>query len=305
MVKLVPAIMFSSPTLTCEVGVLIPIWKVPGLAFSCSTSSLIELTGMLMFADQRGRHERDQRDRHEILERIVGELAVEERIHHQRAVDRHQQRVAVGRRLRHRLGADDGVRSRPVVDDDLLAQILAHLLADEPAEEIGGPAGRERDHQRDLPRRIGLRRRRAKQKQQSKRRRQPRSSESNFHVSRSRCRPHYASRWRMSRPSSGIGGSGAKRRLEPLDAAPQHRLVAVDHRLAECALDIGDRLDLRGVGAAQENAVGVRPVVLARELGPFPRRDGGEFERLEAERHVLDHGKAGRLQIVDHAWLLL
>ena len=49
MVKLVPAIMLRSPTLTCEVGVLIPIWKVPGLAFSCSTSSLIELTGMLTF----------------------------------------------------------------------------------------------------------------------------------------------------------------------------------------------------------------------------------------------------------------
>jgi hypothetical protein len=48
MVKLVPAIMFRSPTLTWEVGVLIPIWKVPGLTFSCSTSSLIELTGMLI-----------------------------------------------------------------------------------------------------------------------------------------------------------------------------------------------------------------------------------------------------------------
>ena len=50
MVKLVPAIMLSSPTLTCDVGVLIPIWKVPGLAFSCSTISLIELTGTLMLA---------------------------------------------------------------------------------------------------------------------------------------------------------------------------------------------------------------------------------------------------------------
>jgi hypothetical protein len=41
--------MLSRPTLTCEVGVLIPIWKVPGFAFSCSTSSPIELTGTLMF----------------------------------------------------------------------------------------------------------------------------------------------------------------------------------------------------------------------------------------------------------------
>src|SRR5262245_9702872 len=40
-------------------------------------------------ADQRGRNERDQRNRRKILERIVGELAVEERIHDERAVDRH------------------------------------------------------------------------------------------------------------------------------------------------------------------------------------------------------------------------
>ncbi len=48
MPKLVPAIMLSSPTLTCEVGVLMPIWKVPGLAFSWSTNSRMELTGTLM-----------------------------------------------------------------------------------------------------------------------------------------------------------------------------------------------------------------------------------------------------------------
>jgi hypothetical protein len=81
-----------------------------------------------------------QRDRRKILERIVGELAVEERIHDERAVDRHQQRVAIGRGLGDGLGADDGVGARPVVDDDLLAQIFAHLLAHEAAEEIGGAA---------------------------------------------------------------------------------------------------------------------------------------------------------------------
>src|SRR5262245_15671270 len=58
-------------------------------------------------------------------------------------------------------------------------------------------------------------------------------------------------------------GERSKRRLEPLDATPKHRLVAVDDRLAECLLDIRDRLDLRRIGAAQENAVGLRPVVLA------------------------------------------
>jgi hypothetical protein len=38
---------------------------------------------------------------------------------------------------------------------------------------------------------------------------------------------------------------------------------------------------------------------LARELGPFPRRDRGELLRIEAEPDVVDHVKPGRLQIVD------
>jgi len=38
--------------------------------------------------------------------------------------------------------------------------------------------------------------------------------------------------------------------LEPLEAAPQHGLIAVDHRLAKFALDRLDRLDLRRIGAA-------------------------------------------------------
>jgi len=41
----VPAIMFRSSMATCDVGVLLPIRNVPGLAFSRSTSSLIEFAG--------------------------------------------------------------------------------------------------------------------------------------------------------------------------------------------------------------------------------------------------------------------
>ena len=35
---------------TCEVGVLTPIWNVPGLAFSASMMSFSVLTGVLMLA---------------------------------------------------------------------------------------------------------------------------------------------------------------------------------------------------------------------------------------------------------------
>src|SRR5215510_15706196 len=48
--------------------------------------------------------------------------------------------------------------------------------------------------------------------------------------------------------------------LEAPHTAPEHRLIAVNHGLAERALDGFDRLNLRGVGAAQENAVGLGPV---------------------------------------------
>src|SRR5262249_19139438 len=97
MVKLVPAIMLSSPTLTCDVGVLIPIWKVPGLAFSCSTRSLIEFTGSLMFPTT-----------------AEGTSAISE---------------------------------------------IGTKSLNEPAEKVRGPARREGNDERDLPRRIGLRRR--------------------------------------------------------------------------------------------------------------------------------------------------
>jgi hypothetical protein len=47
---LVPASMLRRPTATCEVGVLTPIWNVPGLAFSMSMTSFSELAGLLLLA---------------------------------------------------------------------------------------------------------------------------------------------------------------------------------------------------------------------------------------------------------------
>ena len=157
---LVPASWLSSPIATCEVGVLTPIWNVPGLAFSMSMTSCSVFGRHLDVGGQRGRHRGDQRDRHEVLERIVGQVGVEERVHHQRAVDRQQQRVAVGLGLCDRLRADDGVGAGAVVDDDLLAELLAELQSDQPADEIRRPARRERHDQGDGAGWIGLRKRR-------------------------------------------------------------------------------------------------------------------------------------------------
>src|ERR1700730_2350622 len=81
------------------------------------------------------------------------------------------------------------------------------------------------------------------------------------------------------------GWEGGELGFKPAQAPPEHRLVAVDYRLAERALDLGNRFHLGGGGAAEKNSVGVRPVVLARELGPLRRRDPGEFELLQGARH--------------------
>ena len=57
------------------------------------------------------------------LQRVVGQL-VKRRIDRMRDRD-DQQRVAVGRCLRHQLGADDAAGAGLVLDDELLAEPLA------------------------------------------------------------------------------------------------------------------------------------------------------------------------------------
>ena len=96
----------------------------------------------------------DQRDRHEILLRAVGELFVQALVGGEDAVVAHQQRVAVGRRMGDRIGRDIAAGAGPVLDDERHAEQLLHLLADDAGEHVARAAGRERHHQRDRPARI-------------------------------------------------------------------------------------------------------------------------------------------------------
>jgi hypothetical protein len=98
----------------------------------------------------------DQADRREILARIVAGVFIERRADAQRAGVTQHDGVAIGRALRHRLGADGAAGPGPVVDDDLFTQRLAHLVGDHAAHDRGAAARRERNHQRDRPVRIGL-----------------------------------------------------------------------------------------------------------------------------------------------------
>ena len=69
----------------------------------------------------------------------------------------HQQRVAVSRRARDRLQGEIAAATRPVVDDQRLAEPLRQRLTNEPRNDVGRAAGGNEDDQSNWPRRIGLR----------------------------------------------------------------------------------------------------------------------------------------------------
>jgi hypothetical protein len=58
-----------------------------------------------------------------------------------------EQRVAVGRRFRHRLGADVAAGAAAVLDDDRFAPGLLQLLGEQPPQAVGRAARREGHHQ--------------------------------------------------------------------------------------------------------------------------------------------------------------
>ena len=68
-----------------------------------------------------------------------------------------QQRVAVGLGLRDRGRADHAAGSGLVDDDEALAERLGEAVRQHPAEQVGGGAGRGRDHDLDRALRVALR----------------------------------------------------------------------------------------------------------------------------------------------------
>jgi hypothetical protein len=78
-------------------------------------------------------HENDrdrcrERDGSEVAQGVVRQLGIERGARREPGVVGEHQRVAVGRRLRRRFGADDAVRTHAVVDHDLMAPQLRELL---------------------------------------------------------------------------------------------------------------------------------------------------------------------------------
>ena len=54
--------------------------------------------------------------------------------------------MAVGRALCHDAGADGAARAAAVLDDERFRELLGELVGDEAADDVGGAAGREADH---------------------------------------------------------------------------------------------------------------------------------------------------------------
>ena len=120
-------------------------------------------------------HLGDPRNHGEVLHRIVGQRLEGVGIDHQRGRGGVEERVAVRRRARRRLRADDVAAARAVLVDDRLADAARKLVGDEAADHVGAAAGGLRTDELDGPVRpvlrvsgAGQRRQRHQQHQQAK-----------------------------------------------------------------------------------------------------------------------------------------
>ena len=134
----------TSPARCCGVplpGLLYD--SLPGLSFAYCEELGQRLERLLRVRHQHDRHRRDQADRREVA------LHVERRLDAERRIDRDlvrcdQQRVAVGRRARHDIGADVAARARLVVDHDGLVEDLRQARCERAGEDVVAAAWRER-----------------------------------------------------------------------------------------------------------------------------------------------------------------
>ncbi len=92
---------------------------------------------------QHRRHLRDERQRQEILDRIVRQLRDQRRIGRVGAHRGNAEGVTVGRRMRQRVHRNHAAGAPAIIDDDLLAKCVAHRRREQAREEISGAARRK------------------------------------------------------------------------------------------------------------------------------------------------------------------
>jgi hypothetical protein len=110
--------------------------------------------------DQVERHAGNRSHRHQVLRRVERHLRVQVRIDRHGATGRHQQRVAVSRRLGDEVRPKVACGAPLVFHDDRLPQRFVQRRSDEPGQLIGSAARRKVHHDLDGLRgpALGLRR---------------------------------------------------------------------------------------------------------------------------------------------------
>ena len=101
-------------------------------------------------------HQREQRDRLEILDRIIAGLGRHQRRERMGRDRAREQRVAVGRRARRGLRADLAASAAAIVDHEGAAEDGGHFRRDDADDRVVGAPGRIRRDQPDGTIRIGL-----------------------------------------------------------------------------------------------------------------------------------------------------
>jgi hypothetical protein len=107
-------------------------------------------------------HHHDERyavdacDRHGVSDEIEVELLIKCRIDRIPDTD-DEEHIAVGWCADDRLGGDVAASANPVLDDELLTEVLRKPLADEARSDVGAATSRKADDQSHRPRWVGLR----------------------------------------------------------------------------------------------------------------------------------------------------
>jgi hypothetical protein len=127
------------------------------LRLGCCDELPYRAHGELLRVDhQRIRSRSDHADVGEVLDRVVWQLLVDMRGDEMRAAG-NDERVAIGRGFGCEIRADGSAGAGPVVDEDLLAELLGKPRRQHSRRRVGEAAGRERHYQPDGTRRPGLR----------------------------------------------------------------------------------------------------------------------------------------------------
>ena len=106
--------------------------------------------------DEQLRPADQQRHRREVAAGVVRRVAEDVRVGDE-TVEHRQQRVAVGRRLGHGVGADDAAGAGAIVDDYRLAEHFRELRRDRARDDVGDAARRRRHDHADRFGRVILR----------------------------------------------------------------------------------------------------------------------------------------------------